>query len=548
MDDTPDIYTSPKIITEAQETPSAPHSAVDLNTPPIKIKALGTVKLTGLLFIAVVGGAYGAEPMVQSAGPLVSTIIMITCSLLVMLPICLITAELSAAVPGCGGMVDWVTCATTPFANFFTMFATIISLIGATIDNAVYPTLFIGYLTEKVPELQWWATLLIKFAVTSVATFLNIIGVDIIGKISVLFTICVLFPFVVFVCFGVFSPDAHWSNLIDTLPFKEMNWSLLISVLFWNINGVDGCGNISEEVKEPKRTIPRSMTLLVIMTVMTYIIPCMVGTILDDNWSQWVEGSFVSLCGKISPEWVAKTLPWLMFLGGLVSSLGYLLTLLCTASRLFQGFIDLDFHPFLTKTLGHVNKRFNTPDVAIILQGVLIFILSASMDFDELVGVDSAFYAIRVLFICVSYVILRFRYPTMNRPYMFGSNLVMAMVFATPPIVFCICCCILGLLSSTVTIILGGVLLNVVMIASIFFYWFFPHEFKLHDAVQGLFANFGEEEDVIDKIKRENKMKEGTIAIENQNEPNIGYSMSTESGSSETSSNAGSLKEAIITP
>ncbi|BFU19148.1 amino acid-polyamine transporter, putative [Entamoeba histolytica HM-1:IMSS-B] len=527
-------YSKPNIIDNQKEETTADHHSVEINTAQtnIKPKVLGTMKLTGILFISVVGGAYGAEPLVQSVGPLVSTIIMICSSLLVMLPICLITAELSSCLPSNGGLVDWVTSSMSPYSNFFTMFITIISLIGATIDNAVYPTLFIGYLTEKVPNLEQWAIVLIKFGVTSVATVLNVIGVDIIGKVSVLFTLFVLSPFVIFCCVGVFDSNAHWDNLIETLPFKEMNWSLLISVLFWNINGVDGCGNISEEVKNVEKTVPRSMFLLVIMTVLTYIIPCSVGTILDDNWAKWQEGSFVSISEKISIGWIAKSLPWLMFIGGLISSLGYLLTLLCTASRLFHGFIQLDFHKLITKYVGHVNKKFNTPDVSIILQGVLIFILSASMNFDELVGVDSAFYAIRVLFICIAYILLRYRYPNLHRPYKFGCNLTLAVLYATPTIIFCAACCILGLLSSTLTVILGGVLLNIVMISSVIFYWFYPHEFKLHENLivhmKGTVSGYADE---ITKIKEENR-KSGTVAIMDSS---ASYSMTTESDSNNSS-------------
>ena len=448
-------------------------------------KALGTIKLFGILFISVVGGAYGAEPLVQSVGPLLAIIILVVCSLAVMLPICLITAELSTSLPSNGGLVDWVTCATSPFANFFTMFITTISLIGATIDNAVYPTLFCGYLEQMVP-LPWWAEVLVKLGVTIIATGLNLVGIDIIGRISVLFTLATLFPFVVFCGFGVFSTDVHWDNLLAIQQPAQMNWPLLISVLFWNINGVDGCGNISEDVRKVERTIPRAMLLLVLATICAYVFPCAVGSILDDNWPLWVEGSFVDISSRISVHWVAVSLPWLMFFGGLASSLGYLLTLMCTASRLFHGFVMLDFHPLITRTIGHVNTCFKTPDVCIILQGIVVFVFSACLPFSDLVGVDSAFYAIRVFFIALSFILLRVRYPDLPRPFKFGPNIVVALLFATPTIVFCICCAILGLMSSLWTVIIGGVLLHIVIIVSLIFFWFFPRNFTVHDNIVAL--------------------------------------------------------------
>ena len=61
--------------------------------------------------------------------------------------------------------------------------------------------------------------------------------------------------FFFFVPFGIFDNETNWNNLLAWKPFKEQNWSLLISVLFWNLNGVDGCGNVCEEVKNGKLSI-----------------------------------------------------------------------------------------------------------------------------------------------------------------------------------------------------------------------------------------------------------------------------------------------------
>lgn len=500
-----------------------------------KKKVIGTIRLTGILYIAVVGGAYGAEPMVQSIGPYLSIIVMIVCSLLVMLPVCLITAELSICLPSDAGMVDWVTNAVNPFQNFFTMFVTIVSLIGAIIDNAIYPALFVSYFTEKIENLPLYGEILIKFGVTAICCICNILGIDVLGKISVLFTCFVLSPFVFFVCFGIFDSGTNWTTVLDSKPFTDMDWSLLISVLFWNINGVDGCGNICEEVKDVKRSIPRAMLALVVMTICTYVLPCFVGVLLDPNWNDWEDGSFVTISENLSIGWLNTFLPWLMFLGGTVSSMGYLLNLLCTASRLFHAFIMLDFHPIITKFIGHQSKRLQTPDVSIIIQGVIIFVLSCCMDFEQLVGVDSAFYAIRVCFICLAFVILRFRYPNLKRPYKFGDTKWKALIYAIPSILFCILCLVLGLLTDALTIILGGVLLNVVMILSLLFYWFYPKQFELHEFIKNYDPNKKEDdsttEDEIEKIKKENESK-GTIAVA---EGDKAISMSTESVSEQQS-------------
>ncbi|EMS66142.1 hypothetical protein TRIUR3_02859 [Triticum urartu] len=66
---------------------------------------LSLVPLIFLIFFEVAGGPYGAEPAVQSAGPLYALLGFLIFPFIWAIPEALVTAELSTAMPGNGGFV-----------------------------------------------------------------------------------------------------------------------------------------------------------------------------------------------------------------------------------------------------------------------------------------------------------------------------------------------------------------------------------------------------------------------------------------------------------
>ena len=78
---------------------------------------LSLVPLIFLIFFEVAGGPYGAEPAVQSAGPLFALLGFLIFPFIWAIPESLVTAELSTAMPGNGGFVVWADRAFGPFTG-----------------------------------------------------------------------------------------------------------------------------------------------------------------------------------------------------------------------------------------------------------------------------------------------------------------------------------------------------------------------------------------------------------------------------------------------
>src|SRR5713101_7141019 len=121
--------------------------------PPLlpRTRRLNFFALVGVMFFIVCGGAYGLEPLVGAVGPGWAVVLVLATPLLWSLPIALMVAELSSAMPEEGGYYVWVRAA---MGKFWAVQEGWWSICYMVVDLAVYPVLFVNYLAYFVPSLQ----------------------------------------------------------------------------------------------------------------------------------------------------------------------------------------------------------------------------------------------------------------------------------------------------------------------------------------------------------------------------------------------------------
>ena len=127
----------------------------------------------------VSGGTYGTEEIVHGAGYGRAILILLLTPLLWSLPTAFMIGELSSALPYEGGYYAWVRRA---MGNFWGFQEAWLSLVASIFDMAIYPTLFVAYLTRMFPWFSvnnrgWWVAL----AVVIACAVLNIAGVKVVS-------------------------------------------------------------------------------------------------------------------------------------------------------------------------------------------------------------------------------------------------------------------------------------------------------------------------------------------------------------------------------
>jgi amino acid transporter len=138
--------------------------------------------LVAATFFMVSGGTYGTEDIVHGAGYGRAILILLLTPVLWSLPTALMIGELSSALPAEGGYYAWVRRALGNFCGFQEAW---LSLAASIFDMAIYPTLFVLYLTRVFP---WFAQgrrgVMVGLAVVTACALMNIAGIRVVGTTS----------------------------------------------------------------------------------------------------------------------------------------------------------------------------------------------------------------------------------------------------------------------------------------------------------------------------------------------------------------------------
>ena len=257
--------------------PFAPHGV----HPKLSVLALSI-----LVFYKVSGGPFGCEPTVRAAGPFYALMGFIIFPLAWSVPEALVTAELGSLYPEPSGSVAWIEEAFGSTAGLLCGYFHWVS--GAT-DNAIYPALFLEYLSSYLKSLNtappppaaaavtttvtlnepdefsvftdpYWRFFLCSI-MTVILAYINFRGLQIVGNLSVMVAVLAMSPFVLLVILGApqvdpqrwlvlpVSPDLvadatdddalTGETFLPAITWGGILWRPFVNNLFWNLNSFD---------------------------------------------------------------------------------------------------------------------------------------------------------------------------------------------------------------------------------------------------------------------------------------------------------------------
>ena len=402
--------------------PPSPDGATDAEPRP----KLRWHQLVGVTFFAVCGGDYGIEDTVGAAGARLTLLGLLVLPWIWSLPIALMTAELSSMIPESGGYVVWVHRA---FGPFWAHQNAVWNLVANAFDNALYPVMFVDYL-QYFPifrELDEWRRWLLELTMLGTVTLLNLRGVDVVADASTLFAALVISPFAALVVCGLPSIDMH----ALTQPFngRHIHWGTYLSVLLWNTSGYDSVGALAAEVHRPGRDFPRAMIATIVLVSLVYILPLSVAISFDHaNLAKWSDGHFTVVAQQHVGDWLSA---WIA-IGGALSAVGLLNTLLCTAARVAASAAKLRVvPPALAVTDANGLPRRATLTISVVLA------FACALPFSELVSISMLFYGATTAFEFAALIVLRHAEPSTKRPYRIPLPRRCLTLALVPPLLLC---------------------------------------------------------------------------------------------------------------
>jgi amino acid transporter len=357
----------------------------------------------------VSGGTYGTEEIIHGAGYGRGILILLFLPVVWCLPTAFMIGELSSALPVEGGYYAWVRRGLGKFWGFQEAW---LSLAASIFDMAIYPTLFVGYLTQVAPWFrEGHRGIMVGLFVVVACAGLNLAGIRVVGLTSLWLFFLLSTPFALIVLLSPLKastlPAAH------SAPTATMGLLGGMLIAMWNNMGWDNASTIAQEVERPQRTYPRAMIAAVVLVSLTYIVPFLAVYLAGVPASAFGgDGSWAQVAGMIAGTWHGVNwLGFLLALGGMMSGFGMFNALVMSYSRLP---LAMARDGMLPKVFARTSRRTKVPWVAIVVCAGG-WALCLGLGLKRLVTLDIILYGASLMLEFVTLVVLRIREPRLRR-------------------------------------------------------------------------------------------------------------------------------------
>jgi APA family basic amino acid/polyamine antiporter len=370
-----------------------------MNTEEGLKRDIGLVGLTSNIINTVIGAGIFVLPAIVSEGLGAAGILAyLFCGFLIAI-VMMCFAEVGSKITVTGGAYAYIEAA---FGRYFGFITTNLFIFGASlmataaVANAIADTLsyFFPTLTSKSSRIVFFLLLF------SVLTITNVTGVKQGIALVKLTTLAKATPLLLLIFLGITHVKPE--NLTWTTVPALVDFGKVSLILFFAFQGAENSLSVSGEVKNPNKTIPKSILLSITFVLIIYI-----GVQLI---AQGVLGNSLSNFKKAPLAEVAKTIigPFgasIMIIGAAVSMFGYLSSDILNMPRvLFRSAVD---NVIPIKPLARVNKKFATPYISIISFTALACFFSITGEFKQLAILSTS--SVLLIYLGVALAVIKLR-------------------------------------------------------------------------------------------------------------------------------------------
>ncbi|MEP6508506.1 MAG: amino acid permease [Gemmatimonadales bacterium] len=354
------------------------------------IRAVGVRALTAAIINFTVGAGIFVLPAVVAgkignAAPIAYVVCGVAMALIVS---CFASA--GSRVSLTGGTYAYAEVAFGPYVGF--MVAMLLWFGSNVMASAAVVNVFVDSLAQFVPSLANKAVKdVVIVAVYGGLAVLNIRGVKIGSRVVQTVTVAKILPLLILVAFGFFaiiSANLTWPSMPPVADLARTSTVLIFAFL-----GVESALTPSGEVKDPARTVPRSIFLALLITTVLYIAIQVVSQgILGAELATNTKAPLAEAAGRALGS-AGKSL---VLIGAAISTFGYVAGDMLASPR---GVYALGRDGLLPAMTSRINKKFATPHVAIIVHAVFCAAFALSGTFVTLLIV-SVLAALTVYVVC----------------------------------------------------------------------------------------------------------------------------------------------------
>ena len=338
-------------------------------------------------------------------------------------------AELGSAFPEAGGGYLWVKEALGGTQGFLGGW---MSWFAHAVAGSLYALAFGSFateiylltglphpgLTENGLRLGFMTLIIIAF------TYLNYRGASETGTVGNVVTVTKVVILGIFCGFGLvamFNHPEDWTTRF-TEGFLPEGWTgvlVAMGLTFIAFEGYEIIAQSGEEIKDPKRNLPRATFISIGVVVVIYILVAFVaiGAITAPPGMRTYQ--FLGAQGEVAiVEAAAQVMPYgalILLISAVASTMSALIATTYSSSRVSFA-MGRDFN--LPKIFGEIHPVRHTPHWAVIISGILIGVMAWSLPLEDVAVAADLMFLFLFIQVNISVMRLRLRRPDLDRGFM----------------------------------------------------------------------------------------------------------------------------------
>ena len=338
----------------------------------------GILSFVFVMYSYTTAGPFGLEDMVTTSGPGMTLLYHLLIPFFWCIPISLVAAELTTAMPVEGGFYRWSRVA---FGDFWGFLAGWWNWCASFLLGASSAVLFTDYLKQYFfPQITRWEHYVVCVAIIGIIAYVNVRGIAMVGRVATVIEIAILLPVAALCLMSVRM--WHHNPFVPLIPphkpmFQVFGVGLALGI--WLYSGYEQLSTVAEEVEDPQRNYPRALAWVIPLSIATYFVPTACALAALGNWQQWTTGYFSDAARLIG----GTGLGFAITIAAAITSIALLNSTVLTTTRMpFAMAEDGYLSPFLSRR----HPIFGTPWMAILLS-TAIYCGLAWVSFTQLIAV-----------------------------------------------------------------------------------------------------------------------------------------------------------------
>jgi len=296
--------------------------------------------------------------------------------------------------------------------NFLAFIIGWLTAITSMITAATVSLGFGGYLSQFV-NLPITVSAILLIGILSVVNF---IGIKESAWANTIFAIITAGGLILIIFLGMTFETTESIDYFEA-PNGTTGIILAFVLIFFAFIGFEDMANVAEEVKRPKKTLPRAIILSVIITGIIYILVSL-SVVRVINWEELGQSAAplaavaersLGIGGSITLSAIA-----------LFATASTVLITLVAGSRILYG---MAYNKSLPLSLGKIHSKTKTPWIAVI--GILITSIAFALIGDIVIVANITVFAVVITFamINLSVIVLRYTEPDLKRSFKVPVNI-----------------------------------------------------------------------------------------------------------------------------